>query len=455
MAAIAVHDGPVLLDLDETLYLRNSTEDFIDTVRPTVAVLPLMGLLDILKPWRWTGGETTRDAWRVRLAMLFFPWAIEKWRGRTRGLGARFVNQPLVDVLRARSTPPIVATTGFLPIVTPLVAALGLPEAQVVGARHTTFEDRRGGKLRLAVGALGEDTIRRALVITDAIADLPLLEACARPLRTVWPEATYRRAFSDVYRPGQYLTLVKRPGERKVIRGILQEDFAFWVLGSIALAPAPALHVLGLLFLLLSFWTVYEQGYVDNDRVAARLERDPNLSAAFHDSPVATPRLAPLLWALASGVIGVGVLQGTGPGLIARCAGWFAVLLATYTFFRIYNRFDKVTRVWLYPFLQFARSAAFVAVVPVTPIGAVAVGAHVLARWVPYYAYRLTGQGWRQTGILLARLQFFVVLAILFAIAGGLPLVLNGTALALLGWNVFRARRELSAALASATLLAR
>ncbi len=38
------------------------------------------------------------------------------------------------------------------------------------------------------------------------------------------------------------------------------------------------LHVVGLLFLLLSFWAVYERGYVDNDEIAARYEREPTLN---------------------------------------------------------------------------------------------------------------------------------------------------------------------------------
>ena len=55
----------------------------------------------------------------------------------------------------------------------------------------------------------------------------------------MWPEAHHRRALSGAYLPGQYLTQVKRPGARYIFRGILQEDFAFWVLSSIALAAVP------------------------------------------------------------------------------------------------------------------------------------------------------------------------------------------------------------------------
>ena len=453
--AIRGHRGPILLDLDETLYLRNSTEDFIDSARPRLPALLLMRLLDLVKPWRTTGGEVTRDVWRVRLISMCFPWTGSLWRKRVTMLATDFTNLRLMAVLGTPGASPIIATAGFEPIVAPLVAALGLPQARIVAARLWTFSDRREGKLQRTLGELGDATVRSALVLTDSAEDITLLDACARPLRAVWPEARHRHALSGVYLPGQYLTHVKRPGARYIVRGILQEDFAFWVLSSIALAALPLAHFFGLLFLLVSFWSVYERGYVDNDLIAARFEEKPKLSAAFRDAPVATPRWQPWAWALASGAAGVTLLRWPGPLLLADLAVWAAVLLATHVWFTLYNRFDKGTRVWLFMGLQFARSAAFVALVPILPIGAAALGAHVLAKWVPYHVYRLGGKEWPEAPFHLIRLLFFVVLALLLGIAAGSASLLNGTALALLGWNLFRARQELAVAWRSATRLDR
>jgi len=55
----------------------------------------------------------------------------------------------------------------------------------------------------------------------------------------------------------------------------------------------------------------------------------------------------------------------------------------------------------------------------------------------------------------LIRLLFFVVLALLLEFSEGLSSVLNGTGLALLAWNLFRARKELATALTAATRLDR
>jgi hypothetical protein len=455
LAAVASYEGPLVVDLDETLYLRNSTEDFIDSARPGLAALLLLRLLDLLQPWRWTGGEATRDVWRVRAVLLLLPWTAARWRRRVVDLAAAFTNRPLLDALRRQPAAPLVATLGFRPIVAPLLAAMGLGDLPLVAVSAQGFDDRRRGKLAMVQQAIGAGAVQRALVVTDSPEDTALLASCARPLHVVWPAARYRRALQGVYLPGQYLGQVKRPGERYIVRSILQEDYAYWLLASIGLAAVPVLHGLGLLFLLLSFWTIYELGYVDNDVAAERYEKAPNLSAAYHQHPVATPTWSPWAWAFGAATIGIALLRWPAAPLPVDFAKWLAVLLTTFVWFRIYNRYDKSTRVWLFAGLQFARVAAFTVLVPVAPIGAVALAAHAMSRWVPYHTYRASGGNWPDTRPQAMRLLFFVVLAALLAITQGHGAVLNWTALALLGWSLFRARRDLAHIRAAASRIDR
>jgi hypothetical protein len=403
----------------------------------------MMRALDVIKPWRFTGGEATRDAWRVRCVRTFLPWVVIGWRMRTDHLAQKFTNRPLLAALKAHKAAPIIVTAGFLPIVTPLIAALGVGDWTVVASRGFGFSDRRRGKLLRATESLGAETVGKSLVITDSEQDHELLSASARPLRTVWPEARFRRALSGVYLPGEYLTQIKRPGERYLFRGILQEDFAFWILSTLALAAMPIAHIAGLTCLLISFWAIYERGYVDNDLIAAALEKQPKLSAAFHGSTVATPVIQPWIWAVAAGVAGIFVLRWPDRPLPSDFAKWLAVLAATHVWFKLYNRMDKGTRVWTFPFLQFARSAAPLILVPAPPIGVAALGAQTLARWVPYYVYRMGGKDWPKTHTHLIRLLFLVVLGALLVLTEGVASILNWTALALLLWSVFRARDEL------------
>jgi hypothetical protein len=448
LAAIAAHDGPVFVDLDETLYLRNSTEDFIDLARPALLAVFLLRILDVARPWRWSGGEATRDVWRVQLVRWFFPWTIGRWRSHVARLAENFANAPLLQALNALPKPPIIVTVGFRPIVVPLVAALGLADVKIVASRPHVFEDRRRGKLLCSLDALGEHTVRRALLLTDSPSDLPLLRYCDRGLLAVWPDAIYRPAFAGVYFPGRYIDQIKRPGEHYLRRAVLQEDYLLWVLTSIALSSSPIRHVAGLLLLLASFWTIYELGYVDNDRIAARFEHQPALTQAFHDRSVATPIWQPWIWAIAFAIAGIFVIRSPALPSVRDFLAWSIGLLGTAIWFAIYNRSDKRSRVWMYLGLQFSRTAVFALIVPVLPVGAMALAAHTVTRWIPYYIYRLVGRSWPLSAHFgIARLLVFLILAVLLAISSGWSTLINWSTFALVLWNLVRARRELFAAI--------
>jgi hypothetical protein len=453
LSAVADHGGLLLVDLDATLYLRNSTEDFIDQASPGLLARMLLRALDGMRPWKLTGGAPTRDVWRVWLVWVLFPWTRLRWRGRVNALAREFGNEPLAAALQRAPGQVVILTAGFRPIVEPLVAALGFPQARIVAARLASFADRRNGKLHAALVAMGHEQVCSSLVVTDSLDDLPLLARCARPLRTVWPDARFHGALAGIYLPGDYITQVKRPGENYILRVIIQEDLIFWVLSSVFLATQPVLHVTGLAFLLASFWAIYERGYVDNDWAATYLENDGKLSTSFWYSPVATPSVQPWLWALALGAIGVTLVKWPAPPP-AGFLTWLAVLVGTYATFRIYNRVDKSTRVWLYAALQLARSAAFLPLVPVPEAGALGLSALALSRWVPYYMYRLSGgKKWPQLQSNLMRLLFYLVLCVVFAATLGAGAVLTWTAGTLGLWNLFRARGEVIPTLRGVRLL--
>jgi hypothetical protein len=448
LEALLNHDGPLLLDLDETAYLSNSTEDFLDSASPGLAALLLLRLLDAIRPWRWTGGEAARDVWRVRLVCTFMPWTWTLWRRRVKSLAARFANQPLLDAVARRTGPTYFVSAGFQPIIAPLIAALGFPETRIVASRLNTTEDRLRGKFATALDALGEETVAKSMVLTDSFEDLLLLDRCAHPLWTVWQDARYRRALSHIYLPGQYLTYVKRPGLRYIMHGIILEDFALWVLCTVLNSPSPVTHVIGLLALLVSFWAIYEAGYVDNDRIALRHEKDPKLSDKFGEVEVATPPLQPWIWATALGLVAVFLLNESGKLPLRDAAAWTAVLLGTRIAFWLYNRLDKRSRIWLYPLLQLSRSGSFTVLVPIGLPASLAIGAHVLARWVPYYVYRTRGRDWPDVPFFLTRLLFFSLLWIILATSQDFATLFTPTALLLLLWSLFRARKELGQMLA-------
>jgi hypothetical protein len=163
----------------------------------------------------------------------------------------------------------------------------------------------------------------------------------------------------------------------------------------------------------------------------------------------------PWIWALLAGAAAVAIPHPDGMAFVVHFALWVAVLILMYACFVLYNRLDKMTRVWLYPLLQFARSGAFTVVVPIEPAGVAALGALVLSRWVPYQVYRLTSARWPNARPELVRLISFVLLSLLVVCSLGPSVLLTWSALALLLWNVFRARREIYAVFNSARRLDR
>ena len=448
IANLMTHEGPIYIDLDETLYLRNSTEDYIDSAQPGVVAIALLQLLEFLRPWKWTGGQPTRDFWRVWLIRMSLPWVNVRWRSRVSALATQFVNSRLAAALNQHRHRVVIVTVGFMPIVQPLVEALGFGECRIIAAR-LGVQDRRNGKLQLVRAALGDEALSRALFITDSIDDVPVLARCRRPLRVVWPESLYPRALSRVYLPGLYLSLVKRPGQRYIWRSVIQEDFAYWVLGTLALAAHPASHLCGLALMSLSLWSIYERGYADNDWAAANLESAGKLSTEFSNGGVVTPRFQPWLWAATSGVVAM-YLLGPQSAFAANCAKWAAVLIATHLIFRWYNRMDKSTRIWIYPLLQAARLLSIAAIVLVTPAGSMALGALVMARWVSYYFYRLQSGTWTNILPNSMHLLFFTIAIGTLGIGVGLDAVVTWTTAGLVSWSLFRARTELRSLLRNA-----
>ena len=455
LASLPSFQGPVFVDLDETLYLRNSTEDFLSCASPGLLALCVLRVVDVLKPWRLTGGASTRDVWRTGALLVLFPWMLLTWRLRAPKLGSAYANGPLLLALKARGAAPIIVTNGFAPIVAPLVRAFGLGGAPLIAARLFHPRDRRCGKLALIEASPHRLRLSDAMMISDSLDDSAVLARCARPACTRWPQAQFLPALSQIYLPGRYLSRVKRPGKRFIVRGVILDDFAFWLLASFQNDRFVVQRAVGLLCLLVSFWAIYERGYVENDRIGAEREADPVLSDAFRAGLTATPAILPWIWASSFGAVGAAILTlvvmpktPTMDGFVLLWgrgfAWWLVVLLTVHGVYFVYNRLEKSARVWLYAGLQLLRSAAFAPLVAVTPVGAAALCAHIAGRTLEYYVYRLGGSSWPTIQYRSIRLTLFIVFSVVIAFSAGLMAVFNGLGLAILLWMAFRARTELT-----------
>ena len=355
------------------------------------------------------------------------------------------MNRPLIERLHAAGGPIIISTKGFRPIVEPIVAEAGLGSATLVAMDPGRGEDRDEVKFRLTTEAVAPAPLTEALVVTDSRSDQRLLDASGTPLLVVWPLARRPSLFANVYLPGRYLG-VKRPSAHYV-RKIIKEDLAFWILGSIWLADRPLTHVAGLVVLAVSFWAVYELGYLDNDRVAERHEDEPALSDVYYARVLSFGLWKPVLTASLLGVAGLWILRwpdGPDPFDYLR---WAGVLVVTWGIFWTYNRIDKRTRVLLYPLLQLARLGAFLALVPTTAIADLALIVVTLLRWVSYYVYRTRDGRWPTDDLTVIQLIVITAGTFLLAAQHQWSDVVAPTSLSLLVWALFLARHSLPSAI--------
>lgn len=453
--------APVIVDFDETLWLRNSTEEYLRSLRPRFLAYLLLLALDLLRPWRLIGGREHQHAYRdwirVLVCTVLMPWSLALWRRQAPALAERWKNDELIAALReAGENGILVATLGTDAIVRPLLRHVD-PGARLyaAGTLWSGHRIRRLGKEAWIRERHGAEALRGSLVVTDSEADADLLDACAHPVLVRWPRAEYRPALADAYVPFLYTQRGKRPGERYMLYGVLLEDVALLGLACAWLMPAPLAGLAGLLCLHLAFWTIYELGYVENDVEATRHEAAPQI---WSEASAYAARVRPgPAWAACAAFTGLGtflLVTFNAPSLTIAAVTveplslwllaftlWMAYVAASRAAYWLYNRLDVGSRGYFYVVLQIFRTLGYALLVQVNLIGAIILLSLVLARWIKYLVYRDVGRKMAEDQRMLM-LLFFVILGVAGLAVEGAAF-LRWQALAALVWLALYAHRRL------------
>ncbi len=384
----------VIVDLDETLWLRNTTEEYLNSIRPRWLVAVVLIACRAIPVWRVFGHHDDAEEWfRVVVCSILFPWALPAWRWRARRDGPRHLNRPLADLLvdDGHTGLLVIATRGFDPVVAPVIDSFGIDHDVVVACRFWRGrDDRRRGKAEMLCDVLGDDVVRDSTVITDSELDRPLLDIVRLPVLVTWEQAIYTPA-PTIYAPFAYTELYKRRGQRYVFHMVLARDLLLWLVATTTVARAtPVAHVGGMVLLLVSFWCVYESGYLQNDRVASRYEESPVLPDA--DLPGRRYDVGAWVWAVVLGAAGAVLVRPDEP--IIAMVSWGGVLVGLSIGYLVYNHLDKQTRTVLYVGLQAARLLAPLAIVPVASAGLVALLVLSWSRSMLYAFYRSARTTW-------------------------------------------------------------
>ncbi len=203
--ANATNNTPVILDFDETLYLRNSTAAYINSLRPRLVGFGLIILLKIIRPWVWLprpfGGSKTRDWYLVTIPTILLPWTLFMWQRNALKLAQEYSNSELISAVDGNTDAPIiVASLGFNFIINPILQQMPIRCDYLVGCRFWRgTSDRNQGKLLMMQEVLSESELKSAILVTDSEDDLPLLQVVEQPCLVIWSLAKYVDPFQDFW----------------------------------------------------------------------------------------------------------------------------------------------------------------------------------------------------------------------------------------------------------------
>jgi len=274
----------VIVDFDETLWLRNTTEEYLHSLRPRVLALAILLAIDALRPWAFLRRKDARllyrDWIRTVACTVLMPWSLGLWRRGAAERARRWRNGTLIEWLGRDGRRPLqVATLGLDVLVRPILKHID-PTAELIaaGTLWSGYRIRHLGKSAWIDARLA-GMVSDAVVITDSEHDADILAGAGTPVLVKWPDAEYRPAFADSYLPFLYTQRAKRPGENYMLYGFLLEDMVHLWLAFAWIMAQPLVGALALLLMHLGFFAVYELGYRENDVLAVRHEAKPTLKA--------------------------------------------------------------------------------------------------------------------------------------------------------------------------------
>ena len=472
----AAPNTPVIVDFDETLFLLNSSAEYLNSLQPRFLAAIILKFLSFIKPWRFllksSKDSEVRDWFLIIFMTLLFPWNIFLWQKTAKKFAQKYSNNELITELKKNNnTNLIIATLGFQFVVEPILKFMSLNYSQLISCRFWQgASDRQKGKLAMVQESIQQEQISTGILITDSLDDEPLLKEVAKPFLINWSQAKYNSPMADIYFPLYYLERIKRPGEKYLLRAILLDDFPIIFIAFSWLSPQPILHGISMLFLVISFWCIYEFGYYENDLVAEKYEDQPQLSNTYQDYKHSVTWWKPWIWALLFGAIGIvifefsqratsifdwGWLQSSSAILSAILSDsivpglyWIGFLLVSRFCFWVYNYVNKKTRIWLYFVLQLTRYFGFLVVTATNIVGMCALLSHTFTRSISYLVYRYLGgvkqNSWPDIPEQFLKFFLFILMVIGMSIVdSNLSLLIAWQSLAFFAWFLFRSSNQI------------
>ena len=418
----------LILDFDHTLFLSNSTEEYLDSSAPRTLVAFVLAFLDWLQPWSFLPGRNSRfiyrDKIRVFVISLLFPWTYLLYRLKVRSFASQYVNQEILQILDSKAwSKVVVASNGFGFILKPLLAQMNYEFDSVIHSSvfFSQKDVRKCGKADKLKQLLHDNELARSTVITDNKDDVVLGRFVGDLKLLRWPNERRVKAGKKAYIPFLYTHASKRGNQNHVLNVMLMQDFAIFLLVYVLVSPLNVAAMPVLFLLLLSFWCIYEVGYFENDLHELRHEsKHKNLEKLAYVKSVenSSLELSAWLWAFGFSLIAACLYQQdlswsldywlpVGVSLLK----WFGWLVGLRLLYRTYNYSCFSVRQFIFPLLQVARLGGPILFFTTNFLGVSLIASQMASRWLGYLIYRGGGDE-RSVQKRIVRHVIFVVLVI-------------------------------------------
>lgn len=408
----------LLIDFDYTLFLANSTDEFIRAAKPGWLCFLICCMIDTWLRWQAPSQfNQRRDFLRIKWILRLLPWTLPRWRKTAGSLMRRYLNQPLWNELNNPESQPLIVSYGCEEIIRPLLNELTPDMRLVASSIQKGVNLRLSSKVQAVKQVLSEDELKNGLAITDSEDDRALLDAVDKGLLVEWVHPRSYR-MEDIYFPLHYLQHC-RYADSNYLRGqVMLEDLPLLLCAFVSIS-AP-LHAVAAVLLYFSLLIVYEMGYFENDGCADRRAEDSTRPKRF-DSFRNYPSAQGWVWAILTGFAGVIIIPGGG--MLMQCLKWGSVLVILRGLFHVHNHMPIRERYFTYPMLSLMRYGAVAVMLPAALPGLLLLGAQISCQTANYIAHRTGGR------IAAYRRQSFRLLVLL------LLLVTVGI---LAGWRVYQ-----------------
>ena len=197
----------------------------------------------------------------------------------------------------------------------------------------------------------------------------------------------------------------------------LGDDLLIILIAFALVLQTPIWGVIAIFFLHVSFWMIYEVGYFENDLISDTLEAESKTPPRFAEFRDKFSEPTAWLYAAGFGAIGIWAMSQTVDwyftgsaliGFVLSAAIWTAILVSLRLTYWVYNRVDKMSRVFVYLPLQILKYGFPMVFVGLAPAGAALIFAQMMRRWLPYVVYRYSGSLHSGVPIRALRLVMFL-----------------------------------------------